>query len=150
MTNDSSGLLVFIQRALIRKRDGAEPNFLINQERLLLIATTVEHRRGRLGEVIMWWHHVAAAVLLNAVTAGDPSRPPILVVHGIGQRQLSFKNQLQAPLTDEFFIVSFDLRGHGNSGKPWSENDYRDSQNWAGDVARIMRALKLDRPVLLG
>lgn len=92
----------------------------------------------------------AGDVPLNVVTAGDASKPAILLIHGIGQSHLSFENQLKSPLTDEFFVVSFDLRGHANSGKPWGESDYRDSANWAGDVARIIQALKLDRPVLLG
>lgn len=92
----------------------------------------------------------AGDVPLNVVTAGDASKPAILLIHGIGQSHVSFENQLKSPLTDEFFVVSFDLRGHANSGKPWGENDYRDSANWAGDVARIIQALKLDRPVLLG
>lgn len=92
----------------------------------------------------------AGDVPLNVVAAGDPSKPAILLIHGIGQSHLSFENQLQAPLTDEFYVVSFDLRGHGNSGKPWGANDYRDSVNWAGDVAKIIQTLKLDRPVLLG
>ena len=92
----------------------------------------------------------AGGVPLNVVTAGDPAKTPILLVHGIGQSHLSFENQLGSPLSDEFHVVSFDLRGHGNSGKPWGEQDYRDSRNWAGDVARIITALKLDRPVLLG
>ena len=92
----------------------------------------------------------AGDVPLNVVTAGDASKPAILLIHGIGQSHLSFDNQLRAPLTDEFFVVSFDLRGHANSGKPWGASDYRDSANWAGDVARIIQALKLDRPVLLG
>ncbi len=92
----------------------------------------------------------AGDVPLNVVTAGDASKPAILLIHGIGQSHLSFENQLRSPLTDEFFVVSFDLRGHGNSGKPWGESDYRDSANWAGDVAKIIQALKLDRPVLVG
>ena len=92
----------------------------------------------------------AGDVPLNVVTAGDPAKPAILLIHGIGQSHLSFEHQLRSPLTDEFHVVSFDLRGHANSGKPWGASDYRDSANWAGDVAKIIQALKLDRPVLLG
>jgi pimeloyl-ACP methyl ester carboxylesterase len=89
-------------------------------------------------------------VPLNVATAGDPAKPAILLVHGIGQSHVSFEAQLRAPLSDEFHVVSFDLRGHGNSGKPWEPEAYKDSARWAGDVRRVIEALGLERPVLLG
>lgn len=89
-------------------------------------------------------------VPLNVVSAGDPARPAVLLVHGIGQSHVSFEEQLRGPLVEQFHVVSFDLRGHGNSGKPWSASDYTDSAKWAGDVHRVIAALGLRRPVLLG
>jgi non-heme chloroperoxidase len=89
-------------------------------------------------------------VPLNVASAGDPAKPAILLVHGIGQSHVSFEQQLRAPLTDEFQVVAFDLRGHGNSGKPWEPDAYKDSARWGGDVRRVIEALGLDRPVLLG
>lgn len=89
-------------------------------------------------------------VPLNVAAAGDPAKPAILLVHGIGQSHVSFEQQLRAPLTDEFHVVAFDLRGHGNSGKPWEPEAYKESARWAGDVRRVIEALDLDRPVLLG
>ena len=41
-----------------------------------------------------------------------------------------------------------DLRGHGLSDKP--RDAYGDSRLWADDVASIIDALNLDRPVLSG
>jgi pimeloyl-ACP methyl ester carboxylesterase len=89
-------------------------------------------------------------VPLNVASTGDPAKPAILLVHGIGQSHVSFEAQLRAPLSDEFHVVSFDLRGHGNSGKPWEPEAYKESARWAGDVRRVMEALGLKRPVLLG
>jgi pimeloyl-ACP methyl ester carboxylesterase len=89
-------------------------------------------------------------VPLNVVESGDPARPAILLVHGIGQSYVSWENQLAGSLPAQFHVVAFDLRGHGNSGKPWTTESYTDSRNWAGDVQRIITALKLDRPVLVG
>ncbi len=100
------------------------------------------------------WHYQvvegSGGVPLNVVTAGDKSKPAILLVHGIGQSHLSWENQLGAPLTDEFYVVAFDLRGHGNSGKPWNADAYQDYRNWAGDVQRVIAATGIDRPVLVG
>jgi len=92
----------------------------------------------------------AGGVPLNVVTAGDKSKPPILLVHGIGQSYVSWENQLKPPLTDEFYVVAFDLRGHGNSGKPWGKEAYTDYRNYAGDVQAVIKATGIDRPVLSG
>jgi pimeloyl-ACP methyl ester carboxylesterase len=89
-------------------------------------------------------------VPLNVVEAGDPSRPGLLLVHGIGQSALSFENQLHSTLAQEFHLVAYDLRGHGNSGKPWNREAYVDSAKWAGDLERVRVATGLVRPVLVG
>ncbi len=91
-----------------------------------------------------------SGVPLNVVSVGDPNKPSLLLIHGIGQSHVSFEAQLSPPLTDEFHVVTFDLRGHGNSGKPWDEEAYTDSASWAGDVRAIIDALALERPLLVG
>ncbi len=92
----------------------------------------------------------AGGVPLNVVTAGDPSKPPILLVHGIGQSYVSWENQLRAPVTDEFYVVAFDLRGHGNSGKPWGKAQYAEYRNYAGDVRAVIESTGIRRPLLVG
>lgn len=92
----------------------------------------------------------AGGVPLNVVTAGDPAHPAILMVHGIGQSYLSFENQLSSSLRQNFYLVAFDLRGHGNSGKPWAADAYSGRAAWAGDLNSVVRALNLRRPVLVG
>lgn len=89
-------------------------------------------------------------VPLNVASTGDPAKPALLLVHGIGQSHVSFEEQLRSPLADDFHLVAFDLRGHGNSGKPWTPEAYKDPANWAGDVRRVMQALDLKRPVIVG
>lgn len=86
---------------------------------------------------------------LNVVTAGRSGRPAILFVHGIGQSHYSFKRQLDSALAEEFFLVAFDLRGHGRSGKPWTAGAYNRPAVWAGDVAAVMAATGIRRPVLV-
>ncbi|MFN9956461.1 MAG: alpha/beta fold hydrolase, partial [bacterium] len=84
------------------------------------------------------------------VTAGDPSKPPILLVHGIGQSYVSWENQLRSPVTDEFYVVAFDLRGHGNSGKPWGKAQYAEYRNYSGDVRAVIESTGIRRPFLVG
>lgn len=92
----------------------------------------------------------SGGVPLNVVTAGDKSKPPILLVHGIGQSYVSWENQLKAPVTDQFYVVAFDLRGHGNSGKPWGKENYADYRKYAEDVQAVIKGTGIDRPLLVG
>ena len=92
----------------------------------------------------------AGGVPLNVVTAGDPAMPAILLIHGFGQSHYSFVLQLNSGLADDYFLVSFDLRGHGGSGKPWAVEDYSGPDVWAGDVAAVIESTGLDRPLVVG
>jgi pimeloyl-ACP methyl ester carboxylesterase len=89
-------------------------------------------------------------VPLNVVTVGDPKNPPILLVHGLGQSYLSFEPQFRSELASRYFLVAFDLRGHGNSAKPWDRAAYAHDAIWAEDVERVVRALQLRPPVIVG
>ena len=91
----------------------------------------------------------AGGVPLNVVTAGDPALPAILLIHGFGQSHYSFVHQLNSGLADDLFLVTFDLRGHGASGKPWAAEDYTEHTVWAEDVAAVIAATGIDRPVVV-
>ena len=91
----------------------------------------------------------SGGVPLQVVTAGDPANPPILLIHGIGQSHFMFYRQFQSRLTEDFFLVAFDLRGHGASGKPWALADYGSSAVWAGDVRAVLDALDIERPLIV-
>jgi non-heme chloroperoxidase len=49
---------------------------------------------------------------------GNPNGPEILFIHGFSQSSLSWMRQVDSDLAKEFHIVTYDLRGHGNSDKP--------------------------------
>lgn len=99
------------------------------------------------------WHHTTVAgsggVPLNVVTAGSPTSPAILFIHGIGQSHYSFVHQLNSDLAEHYFLVAFDLRGHGASGKPWLPEAYGPPGVWAGDVAAVMAATGVSKPVVV-
>ncbi len=56
----------------------------------------------------------------------------------------------QSDLAQRHRLVAFDLRGHGGSEKPLEAHFYRKSEAWADDVATVIEAKKLKRPVLVG
>ena len=85
----------------------------------------------------------AGDVPLNVVTVGDSANPAIVFLHGIGQSHVSFLRQLDSELGADHYLVSFDLRGHGNSAKPWQAADYADSEIWAQDLRAVLKATVL-------
>ena len=102
------------------------------------------------GEALRWTTVTgSSAVPLTVVQAGRKDGPGILFLHGFSQSALSWQAQLADPaLQQAFHMVALDLRGHGNSGKPWRTEDYT-GDAWAQDIAAVMDATGLDRPVLV-
>lgn len=88
-------------------------------------------------------------VELAAVEAGDRAKPGILFIHGFGQSHLSFRRQFNSGLADQFHLVAFDLRGHGASSKPTDPAAYSDMARSADDVAAVIRATGMVRPVIV-
>lgn len=86
---------------------------------------------------------------LNVVEAGSVNGPEILFIHGVSQSYLSWSPQLTAEALQKYRMVAFDLRGHGNSAKPWMSEDYDDSKIWAEDVAAVIAAKGLMNPIIV-
>jgi pimeloyl-ACP methyl ester carboxylesterase len=88
---------------------------------------------------------------ISAQSWGNPAGPEILFIHGFSQSHLSWIKQVgNAELAKEFHMVSYDLRGHGNSDKPLEPERYKTSKYWADEVQAVMDAAGLKRPVLVG
>lgn len=86
---------------------------------------------------------------LLVVQEGDPTAPGILMIHGFAQSYLSFRRQFGSGLANRFHLVAFDLRGHGGSAKPSDPAAYTDVARSAGDVAAVIAATGLHRPVIV-
>ena len=87
---------------------------------------------------------------ISAQEYGNPNGPGIVFIHGFSQSNLSWMRQTNSDLTKEFHIVTYDLRGHGNSDKPLEAARYRDSKAWGDEVQAVIDAAGLKRPVLVG
>ncbi|MEZ4287266.1 MAG: alpha/beta fold hydrolase [Polyangiales bacterium] len=61
---------------------------------------------------------------LMAYTCGDPSRPPVVLVHGYPDDH-SVWDSVVAHLKKDFFVVTYDVRGAGASDHPERQRDYR-------------------------
>ncbi len=62
----------------------------------------------------------------------------ILVIHSFGQSRLCWSKQTSSSLTEHYRVVSFDLRGHGNSDKPDHAAAYASGEQWADDLHAVM------------
>src|ERR1700729_261358 len=62
---------------------------------------------------------------------GNPNGPEILFIHGFSQSGMSWAKQVNSDLAKEFHMVTYDLRGHGNSDKPLEPERYRNGKAWA-------------------
>lgn len=82
-------------------------------------------------------------------SAGDAALPAILLIHGWSQAGPCWQATTDR-LSDRFNLVTLDLRGHGASDKPEDPAAYTDTALWGDDIAAVLAAANLTRPVLVG
>ncbi|KZT00889.1 alpha/beta-hydrolase [Laetiporus sulphureus 93-53] len=87
---------------------------------------------------------------IYAEAAGDPRNPSIVLAHGLGLSSAIFDNLFKDErLLAEVYLVRYDQRGQGRSGKPDTEEAYV-SKLWADDYAAVIEAFGLKNPVHVG
>jgi pimeloyl-ACP methyl ester carboxylesterase len=74
------------------------------------------------------------------------SGPPLILVHGISSSGSTWESLLPA-LGEHYSPITFDLRGHGESGRPTRGFLFDDYVN---DLDGVVNALGIDRPLLMG
>jgi pimeloyl-ACP methyl ester carboxylesterase len=89
-------------------------------------------------------------VTVSVCEWGNPAGPEILFIPGLAQSVLSFNRQTDSALAREFRLVAYDLRGHGLSDKPADPACYREGRRWADELAAVLAAKRLRKPVLVG
>ena len=86
--------------------------------------------------------------MLAVYEAGTPDARPIVFIHGFSQNVMTWDEQLSG--WSDFHRIAYDLRGHGASDKPVDADRYTTSSLWADDLAAVIQAHNLQRPVLVG
>src|SRR5215831_17084853 len=82
---------------------------------------------------------------ISAQEWGNPNGPEILFIHGFSQSHMSWIRQVNSDLAKEFRIITYDLRGHGNSDKPFDPAMYRNNKAWADEVQAVIDTAGLKR-----
>ncbi|WP_340649185.1 alpha/beta hydrolase [Pseudoxanthomonas winnipegensis] len=89
-------------------------------------------------------------VALAVQESGDPDGAPVIFIHGLLGSRLNWDRQLLDPRLQRYRLITYDLRGHGLSGKPTDTAAYTDGRRWADDLAAVIASTKARRPVLVG
>jgi pimeloyl-ACP methyl ester carboxylesterase len=79
---------------------------------------------------------------------------PLLLLHTAGSDGRQWRDLLNdAEITSRFRCIAFDMPWHGKSSPPagWEQEEYRlTTAGYTGLVMAVARALKLDRPIVMG
>lgn len=85
-------------------------------------------------------------IRLHYWRSGGAGKAPLVMAHGSSDDGLCWTN-LATEFTDRYDIIMFDARGHGLSDPPTAA-DPADVQ--VEDLAGLIKALKLEKPILMG
>ena len=77
---------------------------------------------------------------------GSSEKPALMMVHGIGMCAQVW-NRVARDLARDFRVMSFDLRGHGDTEKPSSGYTY---PQLGEDLVELVHALQLKQPYAVG
>ena len=102
--------------------------------------------RINVGNVSLWFDVSGPSVLPDGDSTVE--RPTLVTVHGgPGVDHINLKAGL-SPLADHFQLIYYDQRGHGRSDA--STPEFWNLPTWASDLKRLIDALGLTKPVVLG
>jgi len=82
--------------------------------------------------------------------SGNPDGAPIIFIHGLLGSRLNWDAQVQSPALQRFRLITYDMRGHGLSGKPTDAASYAEGRRWADDLAVVIEASQARKPTLVG
>ncbi len=88
---------------------------------------------------------IANGVNLNYYRTGG-SKPPMVLLHGVTDDGLCF-SPIAYVLAENYDVIMVDMRGHGKSEAP--ETGYTLTV-MAGEVAALIKELKLEKPIIMG
>jgi pimeloyl-ACP methyl ester carboxylesterase len=87
-------------------------------------------------------------VTLNVAVAGDPSKAPVILLHGFPESHRTWR-EIAPRLDGEFFLIMPDQRGYAGSDRPQELEAYK-GDLLVDDVFALADALSLKRFALVG
>ncbi|EIM83207.1 alpha/beta-hydrolase [Stereum hirsutum FP-91666 SS1] len=94
--------------------------------------------------------HSKDGTFIYADAAGDPSKPCLVFVHGAHLSAIVWDDLfVHHKLLDLFYLVRYDVRGHGRSGKPEASEGYT-TDLYAEDFLAVMKQFNVVKPLFIG
>ncbi|MDP9200740.1 MAG: alpha/beta hydrolase [Gemmatimonadota bacterium] len=90
-----------------------------------------------------------SGIRIRVVERGEPTSPPVLLVHGWGCSVYVFRRNMPALADAGFRAIAVDLKGHGLSDKPVAPREYT-IESLVEHIHEILDAFGLERPSLAG
>ncbi|KAJ7143509.1 alpha/beta-hydrolase [Mycena crocata] len=88
--------------------------------------------------------------LIYAEASGNPANPGVVFAHGFALSGVVFDELFSdTRMLDKLYLVRYDVRGHGRSGKPTDATGYASSL-YAADFSAVAKAFSLNMPVFVG
>lgn len=85
-----------------------------------------------------------------AESAGNPTKPALVFIHGFACSALGFDKQFaDAGLLENFHLIRYEMRGHCRSGQPPEAQAYQ-SIRYAEDFKTVCDAFGVEKPFLIG
>jgi pimeloyl-ACP methyl ester carboxylesterase len=89
----------------------------------------------------------AEGLTLSVDAGGRPTAPAVVLLHGGGQTRHSWVGAARELVSKDFFVLSIDARGHGDSD--WSPEGHYSLESQAADLRAVLKTLP-GRPALVG
>ncbi|KAF7362468.1 AB hydrolase-1 domain-containing protein [Mycena venus] len=88
--------------------------------------------------------------IIYAEAAGNPVNPSVVFAHGFALSGIVFdKLFADTRMLEKLYLVRYDVRGHGRSGKPVVADGYASSL-YAADFSAVAKEFSLNKPVFVG
>ena len=100
--------------------------------------TELSHRRLSL----------STGIEMDAYTAGEPSNPAIIFLHGFPESHRTWRHQIAA-LSDRFYCIAPDQRGYRGTSKP-QEVDAYTADKLTADIFALADALEVQNFIIAG
>lgn len=84
---------------------------------------------------------------LHVNTWGDPSNPPVMLLHGMSDHSRGW-DWIAQDLLKDYYLIAPDLRGHGDSD--WAGADAYSLGAFLLDIADVMEAFDLQKFAIVG
>jgi pimeloyl-ACP methyl ester carboxylesterase len=73
---------------------------------------------------------------------------PVVLMHGYGSTSAMWQEQVK-PLSERYRLITFDMRGHGNTDSPEDQAEYSEATT-VEDLAALLRHLGVEQAVIGG